>query len=178
MFKRILVAVDHASARALLKQAIDLATTQQASLMIQHVFSVFDEGYAGSFYPGIDTLYPTLHGPMLQSYAQEWERAEIQDLSWLKSLRDEAEQAGVRAEYHQVLGDPGVMICQSAKTWNADLILVGRRGRSGLSELLLGSVSNYVLHHAPCSVLTLQGSSASADQLSQDQSERELASTR
>ncbi len=39
----------------------------------------------------------------------------------------------------------------------ADLIVVGRRGRSGLSELILGSASNYVLHHAPCSVLTLQG---------------------
>ncbi|MEO0350033.1 MAG: universal stress protein, partial [Cyanobacteria bacterium P01_A01_bin.15] len=41
--------------------------------------------------------------------------------------------------------------------WNADLIMMGRRGRSGFSELLLGSVSNYVMHHAPCSVLTVQG---------------------
>jgi nucleotide-binding universal stress UspA family protein len=33
---------------------------------------------------------------------------------------------------------------------------MGRRGRTGLSELFLGSVSNYVTHHAPCSVLTLK----------------------
>jgi len=37
------------------------------------------------------------------------------------------------------------------------LVVVGRRGHSGLSELFLGSVSNYVLHRAPCSVLTIQG---------------------
>jgi nucleotide-binding universal stress UspA family protein len=157
MFKRILVAVDRSSAPALLPQTIALAQTHQASLMLLHIFSVFDEGYAGSFYPGIDTLYPSIHGPMLQSYAQEWERAETNDLDWLQSLCQDVQAAGVVAEYSQHLGDPGVMICQAASDWQADLILVGRRGRSGISELLLGSVSNYVLHHAPCSVLTLQG---------------------
>jgi hypothetical protein len=34
---------------------------------------------------------------------------------------------------------------------------MGRRGRTGISELLLGSVSNYVTHHATCSVLIVQG---------------------
>jgi len=44
------------------------------------------------------------------------------------------------------------MICELAIDWNADLIMMGRRGRSGIAEFFLGSVSNYVLHHAPCSV--------------------------
>ncbi|MGQ9872468.1 universal stress protein [Leptodesmis sp.] len=38
----------------------------------------------------------------------------------------------------------------------ADLILIGNRGHTGLKELFLGSASNYVLHHAPCSVLTVK----------------------
>ncbi|MCZ8054719.1 MAG: universal stress protein, partial [Microcystis sp. LE19-12.2C] len=47
-------------------------------------------------------------------------------------------------------------ICKVAREENIDLIVIGRRGRSGLGELFLGSVSNYVLHHAPCSVLIVQ----------------------
>ncbi len=43
-----------------------------------------------------------------------------------------------------------------ARNCGADVIVMGRRGHSGLSELILGSVSNYVLHHAPCSVLIVQ----------------------
>ena len=42
-----------------------------------------------------------------------------------------------------------------ANSWQADMIIVGNRGRSGLSEFFLGSVSNYVMHHAPCSVLVV-----------------------
>ncbi|MFM7578374.1 MAG: universal stress protein, partial [Microcystaceae cyanobacterium] len=36
-----------------------------------------------------------------------------------------------------------------------DVIVVGHRGRWGLSEILLGSVSNYVFHHAHCPVLVV-----------------------
>ncbi|MBE9205221.1 universal stress protein [Nostoc sp. LEGE 06077] len=64
---------------------------------------------------------------------------------------------GVAAEFTQELGDPSRMICEVARTWKADVIVISRRGLSGISELFLGSVSNYVLHYAPCSVLTVQG---------------------
>lgn len=65
---------------------------------------------------------------------------------------------GINAEFKILFGDPSRVICEIAQAWNADLIIIGRRGRTGLSELFLGSVSNYVLHHAPCSVLTVQQS--------------------
>jgi glycosyltransferase involved in cell wall biosynthesis len=41
--------------------------------------------------------------------------------------------------------------------WDADLVVMGRRGLSGIKEMFLGSVSNYIIHHVPCSVLIVQG---------------------
>lgn len=74
----------------------------------------------------------------------------------LRSRTRKAMAAGVSTEFTQLAGSPGKTICDLASDWGADLIVMGRRGRSGLSELILGSVSNYVLHHARCSVLTVQ----------------------
>jgi nucleotide-binding universal stress UspA family protein len=48
------------------------------------------------------------------------------------------------------------MIEQEAEARGVDLIALGTRGRSGLTRLLLGSVAERVLHHAPCPVLTVR----------------------
>ena len=53
-------------------------------------------------------------------------------------------------------GNPAPMIVEDAKQWNADLIVVGSHGFGFWNRLLLGSVSNAVLHHAPCSVLVVR----------------------
>ncbi|MGA7934086.1 MAG: universal stress protein, partial [Kovacikia sp.] len=82
---------------------------------------------------------------------------EQEGLKLLQSYTEKATAAGVPTEFTQNAGNPGRKICDMVQTWGADLIILGRRGRSGLNELLLGSVSNYVLHHATCSVLTVQG---------------------
>lgn len=76
---------------------------------------------------------------------------------WLQEYCQIAEQQGVRATFEVVLGRPNHQICDLAQTWQADLIVLGRQNHSGLAELFLGSVSNYVLHHAPCSVFFVQG---------------------
>ena len=47
-------------------------------------------------------------------------------------------------------------IVEIAEEWNADLIVVGSRGYGFWSRTLLGSVSNAVVHHAPCSVLIVR----------------------
>lgn len=78
----------------------------------------------------------------------------------LRRLTAQSAKTGPRASFEQVVGSPGRSICQAAKAWEADLIVVGSHQRKGLSEMILGSVSNYVLHHAPCSVLVVHQSTS------------------
>lgn len=49
-------------------------------------------------------------------------------------------------------GDPKSRIIDVAAEWHADLVVVGSHGRKGLDRFLLGSVSEAVARHAPCSV--------------------------
>ncbi len=56
-----------------------------------------------------------------------------------------------------VNGVPHEAIVETARSVGADLIVMGTHGRSGLQRLVLGSVAENVLRHAPCPVLTLRG---------------------
>lgn len=51
---------------------------------------------------------------------------------------------------------PGKAIVEEAQRWHADLIVVGSHGRGFWGRTLLGSTSDRVLHHAPCSVLVVR----------------------
>jgi len=158
MFKKLLVAVDKSDfSQVVFESAISLAKAMGAKLMLLHILSPLDEGYPTPVYPGPDSMYPSLHEEAIRGYAHQWETFEREGLEMLRSLTEKATQMGAIADFTQNAGDPGRTICDVARTWDADLILMGRRGRAGLSEIILGSVSNYVLHHAPCSVLIVQG---------------------
>src|SRR5918996_4626258 len=49
-------------------------------------------------------------------------------------------------------GDARSVIINEATEWDADLIVVGSHGHTGIKRLLLGSVAQSVVSHAPCSV--------------------------
>ena len=51
-----------------------------------------------------------------------------------------------------IQGSPAQVIVDEAKSWGADLIILGSRGLGIWNRLLLGSVSNAVVQHAKCSV--------------------------
>lgn len=55
-------------------------------------------------------------------------------------------------EQRVAIGHPAYEIVAYAKEHHPQLIVMGTRGRSPMAERLLGSVSDYVLHHAPCPV--------------------------
>lgn len=62
---------------------------------------------------------------------------------------------GIDATAISVVGQPASEIIEIATTWPADAIVMGTRGRHGLSRLLLGSVARNVVLHAHCSVLVV-----------------------
>ncbi len=63
-------------------------------------------------------------------------------------------------EQRLIMGAPGPSILETAKDVDADMIVMGTHGRSGLMRVLLGSVAEYVLRHAPCPVLSIKPQAA------------------
>jgi nucleotide-binding universal stress UspA family protein len=153
MLKKILVALDRSEmGQQVFEQALALAKAMSAQLFLLHVLSPEEEG--SPYIPMLSNVdyYPGLSGQSLDLYQKQWDRFQHEGLRMLQSFCAQANTAEINTEFTQVLGNPGNTICKWAAQWEADLIVMGHRGRSGLAEFFLGSVSNYVLHHTACSV--------------------------
>jgi nucleotide-binding universal stress UspA family protein len=81
--------------------------------------------------------------------------AEVADSVLTRAAR-QAEEKGVRAETHARESDPATAILEVADAQDADLIVVGSRGLSGIQRFLLGSVSQKVSAHARCNVMIVR----------------------
>jgi nucleotide-binding universal stress UspA family protein len=64
--------------------------------------------------------------------------------------------AGLSTEARILEGDARERLLELIGEERVDLLVMGSRGRNGLSRLLLGSVSNHAATHAPCSVLVVK----------------------
>ncbi|QDU92633.1 universal stress protein [Lignipirellula cremea] len=60
----------------------------------------------------------------------------------------------VACQHHLITGHPPEALARLVEEENADLIVMGTHGRSGLTRLLMGSVAEQVVRRAPCPVLT------------------------
>jgi nucleotide-binding universal stress UspA family protein len=158
LFEKILVAIDMSEmAKPVFAQALSLAQKHRANLMLLHVLSSEEDGSPFPIPPNLTDLYPAVGNDLtLESWRQQWEEFEQEGLEVLRSRAEEATSLGVNVEFKQIPGSPARTICKVAREWHADLIVIGHRGRSGLGEMILGSVSNYVLHHSSCSILMVQ----------------------
>ena len=157
MFNKILVALDPGDIDAVLfEKAVMLARATQAKLMLLSVLTPEGDGsFALPAYSGL-AYYPLeLNESIWNNYQESCRQYEAKGLEMLRDFTEQALAMDVDTEFTQVSGNPGRVICDLSRTWEADLTIVGSHGRTGLSEMFLGSVSNYVMHHAPCSVLVV-----------------------
>jgi nucleotide-binding universal stress UspA family protein len=122
------------------------------------------EGQAGGKIPASSGLVPnapTDAGGIWEIYHQPLQAYEEQGLERLCRFSEEVAALNLQAEFTQDFGSPERAICNLARAWKADLIMindlimVGSHQRTGLSEWRMGSISNYVLNHASCSVLVI-----------------------
>lgn len=157
-FQKILVAIDRDSTPpAVLEKAVSLTKQFNGHLMLFHCLHDPFPNSSNVLAAGSMGIYGGSYSVEMLEQSQKLARQEQDDvLAWLQSWGQKLTDLGLATEFDYKQGDAGQAICALAKSWNADTIVIGRRGRSGLSEMLLGSVSNYVLHHAPCTVMVVQ----------------------
>jgi nucleotide-binding universal stress UspA family protein len=82
--------------------------------------------------------------------------AEADAMKLLDATRFELTHHGLDVVTQMVWGDPAETIVEYARNIQADLIVCGSRGLGTLTSLLLGSVSQHLVMHAPCSVLVVR----------------------
>jgi len=96
----------------------------------------------------------TSWGMVETDFSPEWmdRIAEAQRLAQAGADRLRTHFPGWNIDVEPSAGNPAEMILEKARTWPADLIVVGTHGRSALGRALLGSVSMRLIREAPCSV--------------------------
>jgi len=135
---RIVVGVDGSeTARAALVWAYDEARRRGATVDVVHAWHV---PYVG----GLPYATAELHADVFEEDAR----------LILDNAVGSADATGIPAVERVLVHDsPGRALLGVAK--GADLLVVGSRGRGGFTGLLLGSVSQQVVHHADCPVVVI-----------------------
>lgn len=79
-----------------------------------------------------------------------------QAVNKLTPYRDQLREAGYETTLHVAHGDARQTIVRVATYHKVDLVIVGKRGKKGISGLTGGSTSSYVVSHAPSPVLVIK----------------------
>jgi nucleotide-binding universal stress UspA family protein len=157
-FKKIFAALDDSElSHRVFSQVLELALANQSEVMLFHCVTINSLGESAVPIPVDLGMNVELMEQAYKTQQIRLERDMKQAEGLLQNYCEEATKQGLQVEFDcQMDGDPGHCICEYAQIWGADLIVLGRRGRTGLVEAFLGSVSNYVVHHASCSVFVIQ----------------------
>ncbi|MFC6865147.1 universal stress protein [Halomicroarcula sp. GCM10025817] len=137
MYERILVPTDGSVGSAhVALQAIDIAETYGATIHVVHV---------------VDESLRTLVGGQTDETELEDRGREVVD-----RVAGMARDHGIDVETAILHGDPAQRIVAYADEMDADLIVSGTHGRSGVERRLIGSVAERLVRQARCPVMTVR----------------------
>ena len=136
--KHILVPHDFSeTSEAAVKYAIALTKTFGAKLHLLHVSEKVQTDMATEFPLGLD-------GTLEEATRER-----------LLKIITPLEQRDLKPEFEVRAGTPSVEILAYAKDRDIDLIVMGTHGRGFVGRVVMGSVAEKVVRHAPCPVLTV-----------------------
>jgi nucleotide-binding universal stress UspA family protein len=142
---RILVPLDFSpSSDQALAYAAALAEEFGASLALLHVIE--DRLMTG---PWPAEIYLGELPKLRQDLVKEAERRTLECLESLNAK-------GITATGEVLIGGPSHVILEQAATMGVDLVVMGTHGRTGITHLLIGSVAERVIRHAPCPVFVVR----------------------
>lgn len=146
MYKRILVPVDGSDTSNLaLEEALRLARESGGVLRVVHVVEEL------AYLAGYDQ-FGGYSGGLLKAMRDSGNRV-------LEQAQETMRQAGVSGDallFDQFGERLGESIAKAARTWPADLVVVGTHGRRGMSKMLLGSGAEQVIREAQVPVLVVR----------------------
>lgn len=115
--------------------SVSLNSSKDAEVLVLHVVEA----------PNVDT----------EKHQNQLKQAE----KWVQDAAGTLNTAGFKVDASVThLGENNIqdVILEFAAQWHPNLIVLGSHGRTGLKQLLIGSVSDAVSRHAPCSVLIVR----------------------
>lgn len=151
--RKILFATDGSRRAEAAEQVLaSLPITRQVPVRVVSVVQVIHPLAVGI----TPTMYTHVHARQAEYEAEA--RTALAEIAASSATRLGSD--GIDASAELRVGDPAGEVLAAAHAFEADLIVVGSRGQTGLRRLVLGSVARRVLHHASASVLVVRAGTA------------------
>ncbi len=145
MYKKILLPTDGSdNANKAVDYVHELAKKFNSEVVLLHTFEVSDE------LTRIVGKFDNILGQQLKDmehYMTDYGKA------ILNKIKNEFEKDGITVKTIIVSAKPSHEIIKTIDTEKCELVVMGSRGLNTLKSILLGSVSNYVIHHTKCPVI-------------------------